>query len=107
MIIRTEHLLLSEFNLNDLRDTLDYQTNPQYLTNYFWDNRTENDVREFIQTFIDWQGENPRTKFQFAITFPEGQMVIGNCGICIETENLACANIGYEISPDYWGKRKL
>lgn len=104
MIIRTERLLLREFNQDDWRDTLKYQTNPQYLTYYPWDDRTDMDVREFIQKFVDWQGEKPRTKYQLAITFPEQQRVIGNCGIRIEKENFTCANIGYEISPDYWRK---
>lgn len=104
MILRTDRLLLREFNVNDWRDTFEYQSDPKYLTFYPWNDRTEKDVREFINQFVRWQVQKPRRKFQFAITYPEGEKVIGNCGIRIERRNARCANIGYEISPDCWGK---
>jgi RimJ/RimL family protein N-acetyltransferase len=74
------------------------------LEYYPWEGRTEQDVREFIQKFIDWQGEDPRSKYQLAITFPEQERTIGNCGIRMDSQDAKSANIGYEIAPDYWGR---
>ena len=104
MIVRTKRLLLREFNHQDWKETLVYQSNPKYLRYYPWTERKEQAVCEFIQQFIEWQGEQPRNKFQLAITLPEQQRLIGNCGIRMKSQDAKEADIGYEIAPDYWGK---
>jgi [ribosomal protein S5]-alanine N-acetyltransferase len=38
-------------------------------------------VRDFVEMFVQQQSERPRRKFQFAITFPNDDRVIGNYGI--------------------------
>ena len=102
MIVRTKRLILREFNIHDWEDVLAYQSTQQYLQYYPWEGRSEQDVREFINQLIEWQNEDPRTKFQFAITILGQLSVIGNCGIRRDSENASIANIGYEIAPDYW-----
>ncbi len=104
MILRTKRLILREFKIFDWGDVLAYQSNPDYLQYYPWVERTEQDVREFINQFIEWRQETPRTKFQFAITIPEQQRVIGNCGIRKDSDSTRSANIGYELAPDSWGR---
>jgi RimJ/RimL family protein N-acetyltransferase len=54
--------------------------------------------------FVQQQSERPRRKFQFAITFPNDGRVIGNCGIRRKPENDWDADIGYELSPEYWNR---
>jgi RimJ/RimL family protein N-acetyltransferase len=104
MIIRTKRLLLREFNYHDWKETLEYQTNSKYLRYYPWTERDEQSVREFVQRFIEWQNEQPRKKFQFAVTYSEQQRLIGNCGIRMESHGDTEADIGYEFAPDFWGK---
>lgn len=104
MIVRTKRLILREFIHHDWGDVLAYQSNPIYLQYYPWAGRSEHNVREFINQFIKWQSEDPRTKFQFAITIPGPESLIGNCGIRRENKDATIANIGYEIAPDYWRK---
>jgi RimJ/RimL family protein N-acetyltransferase len=73
------------------------------LRYYEWSSRAEEEVRQFVQAFIDQQNERPRTMFQFAVTLePEGRL-IGNCGIRKRTSEAFEADMGYEIDPDFWG----
>ena len=104
MVISTARLLIREFVLEDWHDVLAYQRDPRYLQFYPWSNRTESDVRDFVQVFLDQQAEQPRRKFQLAINLPNGGPLIGNCGIRRKPDNDLEADIGYELAPECWGR---
>jgi RimJ/RimL family protein N-acetyltransferase len=60
--------------------------------------------------FLDQQRQQPRTRFQLAVTLKAGSRLIGNCGIRLSAsrdvppERLYHeAEIGYELAPDEWG----
>ena len=103
MEITTERLLIREFKENDWPDVLVYQSEPLYLRYYEWTDRTPLVVQEFVQRFIANQQEQPRIKYQLAITLRPSQQLIGNCGIRLKTANALEGDIGYELSPKYWG----
>ena len=75
-----------------------------YLRFYARTDRTEAEVRDFVQMFLDQQADRPRRKFQLAITLPDSGRPIGNCGIRRKPENDWEADIGYELAPEYWGR---
>ena len=102
MILETEMLLLREFVKSDIQEVLTYQSDPLYLRYYPWTQRTEKDVRDFIETFIIQQSHQPRTKFQLAIILKTENRLIGNCGIRINDIQQKEANIGYELNSQYW-----
>ena len=101
MEIRTERL--REFVCDDWRAVLDYQRDPRYLRYYPWTERTEADARAFVAMFQAWQIDEPRSRFQLAIARLEDDRLIGNCGIRRKPGNDWEADIGYELSPDFWG----
>lgn len=103
MNLTTDRLLLREFVENDWRAVHAYQSDPRYLRFYAWEERTEADVRSFVQMFIGFQQETPRRKFQLAIVLPETGQLIGNCGIRVRDPMARAADIGYELDPRYWG----
>ena len=103
MQITTERLILREFGEDDWRAVLDYQRDPLYLRYYPWEDRSEADARAFVEMFRQWQWELPRRRFQLAITLREGGRLIGNCGIRRKLDNDWEADIGYELSPQFWG----
>ena len=103
MQIQPQRLLLREFESADLPEVLSYQRDPRYLEFYPWAGRSEDDVRAFIQMFLDQQMENPRKKYQLVIALPGQGKAIGNCGIRRKPENDWEADIGYELNPGYWG----
>jgi [ribosomal protein S5]-alanine N-acetyltransferase len=102
MIIRTERLLLREFVEDDWRAVLAYQRDPRYLRYYEGTDRTEADARAFVQRFLDYQQESPRSKIQLAITF-DGHLV-GNVGLRRAAPDARLADIGYEVAPEFWGR---
>lgn len=104
MELTTKRLILREFVAEDWTAVLTYQQNPLYLRYYAWVERTAEEVREFIQMFLDHRQSSPRTKFQLAVTLKGSGQLIGNCGIRMKTAGAAEADIGYELDPDYWGK---
>ena len=103
MQITTERLILREFGEDDWRAVLDYQRDPLYLRYYPWEDRSEADARAFVEMFREWQWELPRRRFQLAITLREDGRLIGNCGIRRKLDNEWEAELGYELSPQFWG----
>ncbi len=104
MHIVTDRLILREFEASDWPDVLAYQSDPRYLRYYYWEARTEEDVREFVGMFVRWRREEPRSRFQLAITERGNEgVVIGNCGIRRGDRGSGLAEIGYEIAPEFWG----
>ncbi len=104
MRITTDRLVLREFTSGDWPDVLAYQCDSRYLRFYPWSDRTESGVRAFVQMFLDEQQLEPRLRFQLAITLADGGALIGNCGIRRKSENNSEADIGFELSPEYWGQ---
>jgi [ribosomal protein S5]-alanine N-acetyltransferase len=80
MHIATERLVLREFVIDDWPAVLAYQRDPRYLRFYPWANRTEAQVQDFVEMFVQQQSERPRRKFQFAITFPNDDTRAGEGG---------------------------
>src|SRR5205823_7662332 len=99
MILMTRRLVLREFEETDWPAVLAYQSDPLYLRYYHWTHRTDQDVREFVRMFLAQREEQPRTKFQLAITLPPDGPLIGNCGIRMKTPDAREADIGYELDP--------
>lgn len=103
MQLTTDRLTLREYTPDDVPAVLAYQRDPRYNRYYPWTDRTEAEVRKFLQMFFDWRAEEPRRKFQFAITLSDSGQLIGSAGIRRKSENDWEADIGYELAPEHWG----
>jgi len=104
MELVTERLIMREFHPDDWPAVLAYQVEPLYLRYYAWTDRTPQAVQEFVQMFLAQQQERPRTKFQLALALKSSGQLIGNCGIRMDSPDAHEADIGYELSPHYWGQ---
>ena len=104
MLLHTPHLLLRDFVAGDWPAVYAYQRDPRYLRLYEWTDRMPDEVQAFVQMFVDQQAEQPRTRFQLAVTLPASGEVIGNCGIRLTAAGSHEAEIGYELSPNQWGR---
>ncbi|MBI4671427.1 MAG: GNAT family N-acetyltransferase [Chloroflexi bacterium] len=103
MELRTERLILREFVAEDWRAVYVYQNDPRYLEYYEWEHRSEHDAKAFVQMVMDWQGEAPRIKYQFAVVLPGTHKLIGNAGIRKRDLKAFQADMRYEIDPREWG----
>ncbi len=102
MLLQTERLVLREFVPEDWRAVYAYHNDPRYLEFYDWEHRSEQDVKAFVQRFIDQQQESPRIKFQLAIVLPNSNKLIGNVGIRKPNVKAYSAELGYELDPREW-----
>lgn len=103
MQLSTERLILREFRESDWPEVLAYQRDPRYLQFNPWTERTSAAVQEFVQMFLDQQRAAPRLKYQLALILTSNHYLIGNCGIRLESASTHEGDIGYELSPQYWG----
>ena len=81
MELHTDRLILREFVAGDWPAVLAYQRDPRYLRLYEWEDRAEEDVRAFVNRFVEQQAPRPRTRYQLAITRRDDGRLIGNAGI--------------------------
>lgn len=104
MILQTERLILREFVHEDWPAVLAYQRKPLYLRTYAWRERTAESVREFVGVFVKQQREDPRLKFQLAVTLRTDGRLIGNCGLRLRSAGSPVGDIGFELDSGYWGQ---
>ncbi len=104
MRMETERLVLRDYKEDDWRAVLEYQRDPRYLRFYPWDQRSEQDARDFVRLFIGWRNEQPRRRFQLAITLWGADVAVGSCGLRRKPGETGEADIGYEIAPRLWGQ---
>lgn len=104
MLIVTEHLTLREFEETDLGALLAYQSDLRYQQYYGrMSARERADLgRTLLRKFLEAQREQPRTKFQLAITLSEEGRLIGNVGIRKASAGATEGDMGCELAPDYW-----
>jgi RimJ/RimL family protein N-acetyltransferase len=103
MRIETERLVLREFREDDWRDMAAYWSVPLHQRYYAEPEDCVRFVRDLVEMFVASQAEQPRRKWQLAITLRGTDRMIGNCGIRINAPELREANIGYELNSIYWG----
>jgi RimJ/RimL family protein N-acetyltransferase len=103
MHLQTPRLTLREFEADDWPAVLAYQSDPRYLRYYEWTERTPETVRQFVGIFLAQQREQPRSRYQLAVTVTATGELIGNCGVRRATADSLDAEMGYEIAPQQWG----
>jgi [ribosomal protein S5]-alanine N-acetyltransferase len=104
LILQTERLVLREFTAEDWQALFAYQNDPRYLRFYDRESVTERQSQALTYQFILWQGERPRSKAQLAIVLTATGEVIGNVGVRRETAEEPVADMGFELSPEHWGR---
>ena len=104
MILTTDRLLLREIEASDWEAVCDYQVDPRYRRYYPWIPDVREEVQRLVDAFIHWQQDQPRYRFQLAITLRVDRCLIGTCGIRATKVNRQEAELGYELNPDYWGQ---
>ena len=100
----TERLLLREFTKQDVDAVAEFRKDPRYLEYYYRPPYTREECVRFVEKCIAWSKESPRCKFQLAITDRSNGVLLGDCGVRTESIGSRRGDIGYELSPVYWGQ---
>ena len=102
-MIKTKRLLLREFTPGDWKSVHDYATHPAAYEFMPWGPNTEQETKQFIEKAINEKGASQRTSYEFAIIHQEKNKLIGGFGLKCDPQIEYNCEIGYCLSPDYWG----
>jgi [ribosomal protein S5]-alanine N-acetyltransferase len=101
--LETERLILRKVTLNDVEDMHDYGSNDDVTKYVTWEtHKTLSDSKGFVN-FVLNQYENGKVA-PWGIEYKENGKFIGTIDFVSWQVNHHIAEIGYVISPDYWGK---
>ncbi|WP_338869106.1 GNAT family N-acetyltransferase [Myxococcus stipitatus] len=99
--LHTPRLILRDFQREDSEAVLAYQSKPAYLEHYERPAPTREEARAFVDMLCRWAEEQPRAKYQLAITLDGGQ-VMGTCGVRKAAPGDTVAEYGCELDPACW-----
>ncbi len=100
--LETERLVLREFRKDDWKVVHEYAVDPEVVRYMPWGPNDERDTKDFIARALASQLEDPRTKFEFAITVAATDRLIGGTGIRISRPESLGADMGYCLRRDVW-----
>ncbi|MFV1984079.1 MAG: GNAT family N-acetyltransferase [Thiohalomonadales bacterium] len=96
--LETNRLTLRNFLKEDLQSYLKLRNDKKFKRFYNENDVTKNKSKSLLEMFITESQEQPRTKYQLAITTKDGKL-IGSCGIRIEGKTNA--SVGCELGRQY------
>ena len=104
MRIVTPRLVLREYTSENWREACACQRDPHCLRFYPWTGRTDADVQNLVQRFLDQQEDQPRRMFRLAVTLADDGRLIAGCGLRCSARNEREGDIGFELAPAHSGQ---
>ena len=102
MELRTERLLLREFEQSDVPVLHRYNQHPLFRRYEEGPVVSEYQFYQIVQDLIAEQRVKPRKNFYFAIDRLDDDLLIGSCYLAIRDEAARQAEIGYMLGVDFW-----
>jgi RimJ/RimL family protein N-acetyltransferase len=103
-IITTERLLLRDFRREDSESVHEYAVDPEVFRYMPWGPNSDDETRAFIERAIASSLEEPRLKFELAVTLRRDGRLIGGGGIRVSDLSIRSADMGYCLRRDAWGE---
>lgn len=100
--IETDRLIIREFNEDDFKAIHTYASKPEVTVYLPFGPNNESDTQIFLKKAINYQFQNPRCDYEFAVILKENNMLIGGCGIHVTNPNNQEGSIGYCYDRKYW-----
>lgn len=101
MDIKTQHLLLRDFQVEDLQPYHELRADKKFQRFYGEEAETLAYSQTLLNLFMEQAREHPRKKYQLAIT-TEANNVIGSCGMRVESPGVG--SMGCELGRRWHGK---
>lgn len=103
--IETERLILRRFKLSDAQNMFDNYCSKAKVTEYMsWHHhRSIDDTKSYLADCVLPEYEKENT-YKWAIVWKESNEVIGCIDVCYANERKRCAELGWVIGDEYWGK---
>ncbi len=101
--LETQRLILQDFVESDWQAVHQYASDREVVRYLTFGPNSEEDTKNFLQTEISLQGEEPRQHFALAVTLKAQKQLIGTCRIStLDTDN-KIGSIGYSFTKEFWG----
>ena len=102
--IATGRLVLREFVLHDWPALHLYGSDPEVMGGLLLPPNSAEDSRDVVQRCMAYQDEEPRTRYELAITLATTGELVGGSGVRITSARNREASMGYVLRRDSWGK---
>jgi RimJ/RimL family protein N-acetyltransferase len=102
--IETERLILREFGRDDQESAHEYAVDPEVYRYMPWGPNTEDETSAFVERAVASRHQDPRLRFELAVTLRETGRLIGGGGIRAADECFRTADMGYCLRRDAWGR---
>lgn len=100
MQLETQRLLIREFTDEDYGPVHSYASDPAVTKYMLWGPNTGEQTKDYLRMVQEWEGQEPRTSFEFAVVLQGSGKLIGGCGIYVSEPRQG--EIGYCLNPLYW-----
>jgi ribosomal-protein-alanine N-acetyltransferase len=87
----------------DYRDFFTFLADPEVCKYMVFDTLNEEQSKNYVKKFLDFQKEEPRKYIKFAVVLKKNKEVIGECGIISLNDNHKHGELIYRYSKKYWG----
>ena len=103
--IETERLILRRFKISDVKNMFDNYTSKDKVTEYltWYPHKKIEETKNYLSNFVLPEYGKQNT-YRWAIVWKENKQVIGCIDVVNSDEKRQCAELGWVISDDYWGK---
>lgn len=103
--IETERLILRKFKLSDAQNMFDNYAGREKVTEYVCWSYYKNveGTKDYLENFV-LPEYNKESTYRWAIVWKENNEVIGCIDVCDSNERKRCAELGWVLGDDYWGR---
>ena len=101
--IRTERLVLREYVMEDWPALRAYNSDPEVMR-YSPGVASEEDTWSSLAVYVSAQGNEPRKRFDLAVTLAVDGQLIGGCDIYNSWPERREWSVGYVVRRDCWGQ---
>jgi len=99
-----DRLLLREYREDDWQAVHHYATDPEVCRFMVWGPNTEEETKAHVRASIDAAAEQPRRKFNLAITLKDAGELIGGAGLVVGAPEHREGWLGYVLALEHWGR---
>lgn len=103
--IETERLILRKFKLSDAKQMFENYTSREKVTEYltWYPHKNLAATQDYLKGFV-LPAYKEKSTYRWAIVWKENMQVIGCIDVVRLFDNRRCAELGWVISDDYWGR---
>ena len=102
--LRTERLLLRDFEPDDWPALHDVESRVEVARYQSFEPRTPEESRAYVAAARDEAIQDTRDTYDLAVVLIAEDQLIGRCGLGLTNSDLAEGMLWYTIHPSYWGR---